>query len=155
MSGSSLLFCRCCFKYHITPVSIHICCHFHLLPCLMEYFLLMRFIGMTCYKSVPEISITSFCGVECKSCSQYLEKNVQDVVLKDSKYQNCEVLDAWQKRYRIAANVMKYLIVWHVHRTPGVFYFKARFAWWNTRVWSHARTNIFCKKWWYEKFLDT
>jgi len=42
-------------------------------------------------KAVPEISITSFCGVECKLCSQYLDKKCSGCRYEDNKYRNCEV----------------------------------------------------------------
>jgi len=41
-------------------------------------------------KAVPEISITSFCGVECKLCGQYLDKKCSGCRYEDSKYRNCE-----------------------------------------------------------------
>jgi len=40
---------------------------------------------------VPEISITSFCGVECKLCSQYVDKKCSGCRYEDSKYRNCDV----------------------------------------------------------------
>jgi len=42
-------------------------------------------------KAVPELSITSFCGVECKLCSQYLDKKCSGCRYDDSKYRNCDV----------------------------------------------------------------
>jgi|GEM_PF-766588 len=42
-------------------------------------------------KAVPEISITSFCGVDCKLCLQYLDKKCSGCRYEDSKYRNCEV----------------------------------------------------------------
>jgi hypothetical protein len=42
-------------------------------------------------KPIPEISITSFCGVECKLCSQYLDKKCSGCRYEENKYRNCEV----------------------------------------------------------------
>jgi hypothetical protein len=42
-------------------------------------------------KAMPEISITSFCGVECKLCSQYLDKKCSGCRYEDSRYRNCDV----------------------------------------------------------------
>ena len=49
-------------------------------------------------KAVPEISITSFCGVECKLCSQYLDKKCSGCRYDDSKYKNCEVYNCVNKK---------------------------------------------------------
>jgi hypothetical protein len=42
-------------------------------------------------KAVPEISITSFCGVECKLCSQYLDTKCSGCRYEDTKFRNCDV----------------------------------------------------------------
>jgi len=42
-------------------------------------------------KAVPEISITSICGVECRLCSEYLDKKCSGCRYEDTKYRSCEV----------------------------------------------------------------
>jgi hypothetical protein len=42
-------------------------------------------------KAVPEISITSFCGVDCKLCSKYLDNKCSGCRYDESKYRECEV----------------------------------------------------------------
>lgn len=83
------------FNIYLLPLS-------SLAPALMGVFFAYAVNKYGLYiKAVPEISITSFCGVECKLCLQYLDRKCPGCRFEDSKYRNCEVYRCvTKKEYR-------------------------------------------------------
>ncbi len=42
-------------------------------------------------RPVPELSVTSFCGIDCTLCSQYIDHNCPGCKFNREKYSNCEI----------------------------------------------------------------
>lgn len=93
------------FNIYLLPLS-------SLAPALMGVFFAYAIYKYGLYiKAVPEISITSFCGVECKLCSQYLDKKCSGCRYEDSKYRNCGIYEcATKKGYRDCGECLELLI---------------------------------------------
>ncbi len=93
------------FNLYLLPLS-------SLAPALMGVFFAYAVYKYGLYiKAVPEISITSFCGLECKLCSQYLDKICSGCRYEDSKYRNCEIYRCVTKKgYRDCGECPEILI---------------------------------------------
>lgn len=73
------------FNIYLLPLS-------SLAPALMGMFFAYSVYRYGLYiKAVPEISMTSFCGVECRTCSQYIDKKCAGCRFQDSRYRTCDV----------------------------------------------------------------
>lgn len=47
---------------------------------------------------VPEVSVTSFCGVECTMCAEYINDKCPGCKFNREKYKNCEIYKCMTKR---------------------------------------------------------